>query len=606
MARNYSNTSVQTTITSGVDDIETALTVADATGYPSAPFAIVADPGSATSEEVLLVTAKAGAVFTVTRGYDGTMGKAHSSGATVIHAAIAADFTDAAAHIADTNNPHSVTAAQVGAYASGDVDTLLLSYLPSADYDWSTLPNKPSAFTPTAHASTHAAAGGDPLTLSQSQVTNLVTDLAGKAATSHTHAESDVTNLVTDLAAKAPLASPALTGTPTAPTATGGTNTTQIATTAFVVAGFQPLDAELTAIAGLTSAADKGIQFTGSGTAGTYDLTPAGKALLDDADATAQRTTLGLGTAATAASTDFVSATTTRSANTILAGPASGSAAAPTFRAAVAADIPLTLTTTTINPSANAALTISATGATSGTRLIVGGSATGNRQSYIDLLGDDVNATGLQILRDAGASGVSVLDHRGTGALRLYAANAGSVEVYTSGTRRLTVSANGELLHGGTSFPTSPSTGARFYRTDLGWECYYDGTRWLTVQEFAATLGQTENAIVANGSYLIGPIRTDYAVYVTRTAVATIVITTNNGSNYWSWSVRGVNNTYGSTTTLASADTSAVAATTWVFTEATVNSAPTNHAGFDISFVKTSAPGGLILSATVYYRMIVT
>ena len=61
------------------------------------------------------------------------------------------------------------------------------------------------------------------------------------------------------------------------------------------------LSSNLQALSGLTSAADKGIQFTGSGTAGVYTLTSAGKALLDDADAAAQRTTLGLGTIATVA-----------------------------------------------------------------------------------------------------------------------------------------------------------------------------------------------------------------------------------------------------------------------------------------------------------------
>lgn len=74
------------------------------------------------------------------------------------------------------------------------------------------------------------------VTLAIGDVGSLQTALDGKAAASHGHAISDITNLQSSLDEKATLGSPAFTGTPTAPTASPYSDSTQLATTGNVSA----------------------------------------------------------------------------------------------------------------------------------------------------------------------------------------------------------------------------------------------------------------------------------------------------------------------------------------------------------------------------------
>jgi hypothetical protein len=125
---------------------------------------------------------------------------------------------------------------------------------------------------------------------------------------SHSHSIAQVTGLQTALDAKAPLASPALTGSPTAPTATAGTNTTQIATTAFVAAAIGALiDAApgaMDTLNELAAALGDDPNFATTVTNALAGKLSAASNLSDLPNKATSRSNLGLGSMATQASSN--------------------------------------------------------------------------------------------------------------------------------------------------------------------------------------------------------------------------------------------------------------------------------------------------------------
>lgn len=133
--------------------------------------------------------------------------------------------------------------------------------------------------------------------------------VTGKPATftpaAHNHPIADVTGLQAALDAKAPLASPALTGNPTAPTQAQADDSTKLATTAYVRAAIAALiatsPAALDTLNELAAALGNDPNFSATVSTALGARLVRANNLGDLADAAAARGNLGLGTLATQA-----------------------------------------------------------------------------------------------------------------------------------------------------------------------------------------------------------------------------------------------------------------------------------------------------------------
>jgi hypothetical protein len=163
----------------------------------------------------------------------------------------------------------------------------------------------------------------------------------------------------------------------------------------------------------------------------------------------------------------------------------------------------------------------------------------------------------------------------------------------------------GVAWNSGTSFPASKATGDRYWRTDLGLEYYWDGTRWVTTQLFTFSFARSTSTDGSDST----PVQrsatwgTLYDMYLLNWVQSWYVVTTNDGSKYWTLTLAE-----GDTgTTISSFTTAAGSANTWTTVTTAVNAVFSNDkTTIQYNAAKTSTPGVLVSSALVSYRLIAT
>lgn len=155
----------------------------------------------------------------------------------------------------------------------------------------------------------------------------------------------------------------------------------------------------------------------------------------------------------------------------------------------------------------------------------------------------------------------------------------------------------------GTSFPTA-ATGDRYWRTDLGEEYYYDGTRWLSTTVSRLALGTFQN-ISTSATVDMSVEAADGDVWLIAMYASFYTVTTLDGSKFWNLELFKYD--AGSGTSLGSVTNQSGAANTYIRKKLTIGALlGTGMDNLNLSASKTSTPGNLYGGAHITYRTVAT
>jgi len=222
----------------------------------------------------------------------------------------------------------------------------------------------------------------------------------------------------------------------------------------------------------------------------------------------------------------------------------------------------------------------------------------------------DVQAAIAEAASEAAAGGIAVSLADNAGDMVVASANDTWAKLAKGAAGGMLSQYNGAVAwNSGTGFPASPATGNRYWRSDLGMEFYYDGTRWLSTQlgQIFITTGDGILPFSATGGGQRAGVPSHPGTDIWLVSYSTWFFvsggTALSGSHKWV----GIVTSQPAATTLVTVNIDSGASSTYRVATGSIGAllGSTNFT-FSLGWTKTGTPGTLFTTTNIAFRYVTT